>query len=395
MSRGVVVSRHNGGGGTSSYTQATSSIRHHHHHGKGPRSSHHGPRSSSGSTSGAPPQGTGNLLSCNRCRKPVATTVFVCKCDCLFCQSCTYSHFSESSQCPACGMTLGTEDFLELCIADPSKGESSSAKMSLQNMLTKSRSDSTHLTHQDMCMHVLQSVDQTRRSCKFLLKQMVRQQASQAQTAGSLHRAYEKLQAEHTQLQQSVNSERLANQQSMQELKNLNAALTNQLHEMEGKMKDQQRQIDKFREHFRSTSTTPAGSSAHSIGSSSSANRNERGQHLMMQHRHQPQQASSPTPPPPMQAFVKNKAMAAASTNRQSSNQHPFPATTPIHISNSFDRPSSAESFSGPPPRVLGDLRNTSSYSFGPNHHRSGGGHSPAMVFAKPQRGQSFQGGFR
>ncbi|KAL7566292.1 hypothetical protein ACA910_013620 [Epithemia clementina (nom. ined.)] len=266
--------------------------------------------------------------------------------------------------------------------------------MPLQNLLTKSRSDSTHLSHQDMCMHVLQSVDQTRRSCKLLLKQMVIHQANHANNAGSLKRAYETLQAEHTQLQQSVNSERLETQQSIQELKNRNAALTNQMQEMEVKMKDQERQIGKFREHFRSS--TPG--SSHSIGSSSSANNGKGRQHYRQQQRNN-ENLPSP-PPPPMQAFVK-KGMAA---NRQSSTKrtvlgqtsgnyrtdpiHPFSAT-PIHIPDTLGRPSSGGS--SLEPRVR-DVRSTSSYTFGVNHQRSGAGHSPAMAFAQPHRDQSYQG---
>ena len=81
MSRISMTSRHHmNGGATSSYTQATSS-----HHGS---RVHAGPRSSSGTNKQTSGTGNnGNILSCNNCRKPLATTVFLCKCDCVFCES--------------------------------------------------------------------------------------------------------------------------------------------------------------------------------------------------------------------------------------------------------------------------------------------------------------------
>ena len=302
---------------------------------------------------------------------------------------CTYSHFSDSSSCPACGMTLGVDDFLELCIADPSSKESG-AKMAFQDLLTKTRSDSTHVTHQDMCMHALKSMDQCRRSCKFILKQMVMQQAQQAQNSGSVHRAFDKLQTEYTQLQQATTSERLEAQQGMQELQNRNSAMTTRIQEMEQKIKDQQRQISQFREHFRqSTGSTRSG------GSNSSMNNEKRQpEHQGMNHR-VPSHA-----PPPMHAFVKKKSMESS---RQTSNKRPTPmgqsgenyhssktmthpfAPTPIHFPNSLHRPSSGGSAGS----RIREISSTSSYSFEAGR-RAAERISPAMAFAKPYRPQPF-----
>lgn len=360
MSR--IVSRHDGSG--TSYSQAAPS--------------HHGKRSKTSSG-----QQIHNLC-CNRCRKDLSTTVFVCKCDCVFCEDCTYSHFSNSSSCPTCGMTLGADDFLELCVADPSLQETTE-KMAFQEMLTKGSSGSTHLTYQDMCKHALKSMDKSRRTVKFLLKQMVVHHSTYAQSAGSLNRAYEILQAEHTQLKQSMTSERLEAQQKMQELHNRNAGLTSKMQEMELKLKEQQRQIAQFRDHFRQ----PPGSS-HSHGSSSNSNHYPADSYI------------ANVPPPPMQAFVKNKAMATAA-NRSIGNKRPILgpapinqhtdafASTPIQIPNAVSRPSSEGSSSGPRVR---DIRSNSGYVFAANRRQPGGtGHSPALVFAKPnQRNQPFHG---
>lgn len=299
-----------------------------------------------------------------------------------------------------------------MCIAVPSSRENSS-KMSFQDLLTKSRADSTHLTHQDMCMHVLKSFDQSRRSCKFLLKQMVMHQARHAQNSGSLNRSFEKLQAEHTQLQQTTTSERIEAQQREQELKNRIAAMANEMQEKDQKCKDQQRQIDKFREHFRQHP-----SSSHSLGSSSSAPNNiGRQVEPPLMHRRQPQPSSSENhaPPPPMHAFVKNKALAAAAaaSSRHNSNERPilgqaygnnnnYPvdtvppfSATPIHMPTSIVQPSSGGSSNGPP-RVR-DIRSTTSYAFGgPSYQqRSSSGHSPALIFAKPQQSHQLFHGYR
>ena len=299
-------------------------------------------------------------------------------------------------------MTLGAEDFQELCIADPSS-EENHAKRALQQVLTKSRSGSTHIGLQDLCMHGLKSIDQCRRTNKFILKQVVMHEANHAQSAGKASRAYEKLQAEHAQVQQARTSERLEYEQITQELRNQNSALASKNKELEQKSMSKDQQIAQFREHFRQTP-----GSSHSHGSSSSANNGKRHRidpPLMQSRQHHPSSDMNrnSSPPPPMQAFVKNRAMAAAAT-RNAANKRPilsqrvdtYPTdsvhnftATPIHVPNTAGRPSSGGSSSGTRVR---DIRSSSSYTFGGNNQRSGGGHSPAMVFAKPHRGQSFQG---
>lgn len=47
--------------------------------------------SSSGRPSGRTP--SGSALACNRCSKPLATTCFLCSCDCIFCEGKLYTSF--------------------------------------------------------------------------------------------------------------------------------------------------------------------------------------------------------------------------------------------------------------------------------------------------------------
>ena len=50
----------------------------------------HGAGSSSGDGKGGVPRSAGGRpvcsINCNRCRKPLATTLFICSCDCVFCE---------------------------------------------------------------------------------------------------------------------------------------------------------------------------------------------------------------------------------------------------------------------------------------------------------------------
>ena len=48
------------------------------------------------SSSGRTPSGrtpSGSALACNRCSKPLATTCFLCSCDCIFCEGKFYTSF--------------------------------------------------------------------------------------------------------------------------------------------------------------------------------------------------------------------------------------------------------------------------------------------------------------
>mmetsp|Transcript_4906 Transcript_4906/g.10835 ORF Transcript_4906/g.10835 Transcript_4906/m.10835 type:complete len:159 (+) Transcript_4906:340-816(+) len=78
-------------------------------------------------------------LSCNLCNKPLVTTCFLCACDCVFCEECTYSHFENSSQCPTCRRTLGENDFTELVVADNNGSDIS--KMSMQALFFEEKQE--------------------------------------------------------------------------------------------------------------------------------------------------------------------------------------------------------------------------------------------------------------
>jgi len=216
------------------------------------------------SKSNGRPKGAVLGVSCNRCRKTVQTTVFVCSCNCLFCSDCTHAHFSKSSQCPSCSRTLGQNDFMQLGIADPSTQESR-AKTAFQHILTKRSSDSTHVSQRDLCRHASHSIDICRKSVSFVLKQMMKHNRNMRVGFGRLVRKLKELRAENAQLQQARNSQLIKRQQSLKDRQS-------QLDEMEQKVNKCKVQLTEKADNitrFKDMSRSQTPGSSNSNGSNS------------------------------------------------------------------------------------------------------------------------------
>jgi len=179
-------------------------------------------------------------ISCNKCRKPLSTTVFVCSCDCVFCEECTYNHFNTNSHCPTCNRTLTENDFTELVVADPSATQTNSKTTLFQNMFTKQNPKSRVLSFQDMCTRALRQQDDTRGGFKFLMKQFLIETTKQAQRFQQLLSAFEALKNEFMTLKQSRNSEKMRYEKAIQ-------TLQQQLAASNTKIEERDRQLYQFR----------------------------------------------------------------------------------------------------------------------------------------------------
>mmetsp|Transcript_251 Transcript_251/g.548 ORF Transcript_251/g.548 Transcript_251/m.548 type:complete len:377 (-) Transcript_251:78-1208(-) len=178
-------------------------------------------------------------LSCNLCNKPLVTTCFLCACDCVFCEECTYSHFENSSQCPTCRRTLGENDFTELVVADNNGSDIS--KMSMQALFSK-KSRSGNLQYSDICQSLIQQIDVSKQSTKFLLKQLLVESHKSGRTSMVAARAQESLKAENTHLKQLNSSQRLQYEQTISELQN-------KLKAREGTITELNQMLNKFRQY--------------------------------------------------------------------------------------------------------------------------------------------------
>ena len=387
-------------------------------------------------------------IGCNRCSKNLTTTLFVCSCDCVFCegksfilhrvlcqccsdlctyrpspflslshpaQECTYEHFNSSSICPCCNKTLGVNDFLELVVADASSSQqdsSGSIKSAFQGMFTKLSSNSRIVSHKDMCSRVLKSLDDNRRTVRFLLKQFVRETNTKGQHSGDLGRENARLQQELTQLKQSMNSERINHQKTTADLQHRMQALQSTNESLQVDLKKKEEQVAQYRGIFAAEGQARMPSSSHS-GSSGGGKRGQ------------------PSPGlPPMQGFVqqrqahelaKQQALQQMTRGRSpfdNAGHHPTSSrppsmvvppsssmrgggvlsTTPIAIPRSSRSTGSAGS-SGlnlPPTPRIRDFTSSSGYRFHGRSSSSGGGayphkrartpnsrgHSPATAFA-------------
>ena len=257
-------------------------------------------------------------ISCNRCRKSLSTTIFVCACDCVFCEGkyillssrtiyipliflhilnveCTYSHFNNSSTCPVCQKTLGTKDFMELVVADPSSATEETLKNTFQTIFTKYSLSSNVLGYQEMCSRLMKSFDDDRRAVRFLLKQFVLESKSAGRQSGSIERAFEDLKAEYTNMKQATSSQRIQTDQIIADLRHRVQALTGTVQEQQKKIDEKDTQINQFRRMCSSDSVGRIPGSSHSGGSGSGQN------NVRRSHDH------SNSPAPPMPGFVMRK----------------------------------------------------------------------------------------
>eukprot|EP00980_Cylindrotheca_fusiformis_P004971 scaffold1054_cov124-Cylindrotheca_fusiformis.AAC.11 len=184
-------------------------------------------------------QSGGQAMTCNRCRKPLSTTVFVVACNCVFCEECTYSHFQSSANCPCCNRVLSENDFTELVVADPT-AKNSSAVASFQNIFTKQNPQSQSLSFQDLCANIMKRNDDLRASTKFLMKQFLLESSKQNARSSQTIKLLEKLRQENTTLKQTQNSQRMNYEQAIEKLQQ-------QLQSAQQKLDEKEQQIVQFR----------------------------------------------------------------------------------------------------------------------------------------------------
>ena len=167
-----------------------------------------------------PPQ----VLTCNRCTKPLATTCYLTRCDCIFCEDCTFTHFAASSTCPKCSRTLGEADFTELVVSGSgasgdgsggSGGAGSTAeltKASMQALFSNQHPTTGHLPHSDLCRALLKQFDVVRSSAKFVLKQMIVESTQQANARLVMARQNRRYQAQTVQMKKEYNALKLGHE---------------------------------------------------------------------------------------------------------------------------------------------------------------------------------------
>jgi hypothetical protein len=331
---------------------------------------------------------------------PHAAT-FLTRCVPFLLLECTYDHFNSSSSCPNCRKTLGADDFMELCVADPSSATQETTKNTFQNILTKFSGGSKKLSHQEMCSRLLKNLDNDRRAVRFLLKQFVFDCTNQESKTGSMGRAFEQLKQEFTQLKQQSSSQRIQYEQTVADLQHRVQALTGTVQEQQKKLEGKENQIAQFRQLYATDGMSRLPSSSHSTGSGKRGRSSEHALSSSQGLRNTEQQ-------PLMHNFAMQKqARERVKEQERRTRAPPFASTaapesliTPIQLPH---RPYSSMSALGPPstPRIR-DLSSSSGYVFTSSRGGSGNGHhdasqrhrssmSPSNAFVYNKSGASSQ----
>jgi len=170
-----------------------------------------------GGATARPPQ----VLTCNRCTKPLATTCYLTRCDCIFCEECTFAHFAASSTCPKCSRTLGESDFTELIVSTDGTdggtgggtgGSAELAKASMQALFSNQHPTTGHLPHSDLCRALLKQFDVVRASTKFVLKQLIVESSQQGTARLAGLRQNRRYQAQAVQMKKEYNALKLGHE---------------------------------------------------------------------------------------------------------------------------------------------------------------------------------------
>lgn len=160
-------------------------------------------------------------IPCNKCRQPIDATAFVCSCDCLFCEDCTFNHFRSNPNCPRCGRILGENDFTEVAVSDPDSKISNDPNKVFQSLLTKTPSNNVPngmTSWNDVCAALLREHQVQERNTRFFVTQFVQEaekNIEEGQNAVVQVRAYQEKLAKYKsdiielQRQQEENKERL------------------------------------------------------------------------------------------------------------------------------------------------------------------------------------------
>lgn len=228
-------------------------------------------------------------LLCNLCQKSLATTCFLCACDCIFCEECTYSHFESSSQCPVCKKELTENDFTELVVADGTSTESNnSVKTSIQALFSRqSQSTDKGLPLSDLCFSLIRQIDVVKRSTKFLLKQLLMDNNRHERKLQGTLRSNEALKNDIAVLKKVKVANREQYEQFNKDLKNRLFAKESHIKELQRKLTEKDVILGQFRQFHNklSTQNTIADSTYHNDGITMKSRRNHVDSSLSNQHR--------------------------------------------------------------------------------------------------------------
>ena len=193
-----------------------------------------------------------------------------------------------------CRKTLGANDFTEIVVADPpSTSKKDRVKGAFQAIFVKSSAASNELIFEEICSRVLRRNKDSRRTLRFIMKQFVLSNMGLTQRMGSMGGAYQKLQQEHTKLQQTVNNQRLQKEQLIADLQQRVQSLTASNQELQAKVDEKDKQIQQFRSLYADDGERRMPSIHHAIpGSSHSTGSSSQGRNA---------------PPPPLQRVTDHK----------------------------------------------------------------------------------------
>lgn len=161
---------------------------------------------------------------------------------------CTYLHFQTSSNCPACGKSLGANDFKEVVVAGPSPSLLDTFKNTLQTLFTKLTSNFDSICPKEMCSRLLSHIDDSNKATRFVLKQFIFDCENRGQATSKMTKENEYMRKEITTLKQTSSTLRIQLEQTIADLQHRDQGFNGTVKEMQKQLDEKDLQIRQFRQ---------------------------------------------------------------------------------------------------------------------------------------------------
>ena len=226
---------------------------------------------------------------------------------------------------------------MELCIAEaPANPTPALLKGMFQKLFTKgpNSTGSPYLNYMDACIYALEAQESAKTMTQFLFRQFCVETNKSGRSSGRLQEAFDRLQNEYTQLQQSTSTQRIEAEQALAASESRYQTMHQKLTDAYNKEKELLQQVEFFRQHSASNGAGSVSSRSQGSGQTRS-NGSGNGNRQAFPNR------GAVQPPPFQQVLPSNNNIM-----RQRGGVRPHPDPTPIRIAPSFE---SSRTASGAP----------------------------------------------
>ena len=172
---------------------------------------------------------------------------------------------------------LQSSDLLELVVANPTSATENSLQHAFQSLFTKSSPNSSILSCGDTCHRLLKSIQDDRRTARFVFKQFLVESQSFGQHSGGLRGNFENAKKQIPELKQALNTAAIQAGQTISQLQHRLQALQGKTQHQQQEHDGKANKVKNVRQSFSKGNATLIPPSSYSRGSGGSRGSRESG----------------------------------------------------------------------------------------------------------------------